>query len=166
MSVANLEIVIEELRLWLNDAEHDLRLMADAEQPVNIAAAYESVIAVQNCMGAVQKAVAAVVEQQKSDGRLIVHDPADPAVRKAVWDMTDGECVFCHVQMTANIMLPHAPTQFHVDHIVPKAHGGPDHLANYAPTCRSCNIKKGAQPFAQFFLKHQAHLKVINGGQE
>lgn len=34
----------------------------------------------------------------------------------------------------------------HVDHIVPKAEGGPDELENYVTSCGPCNLGKGARP--------------------
>ena len=46
----------------------------------------------------------------------------------------DGhDCYLCH--------LPLEP-DFQIEHIIPRVHGGTDHLANLALACRSCNARK------------------------
>jgi 5-methylcytosine-specific restriction endonuclease McrA len=43
-------------------------------------------------------------------------------------------CEYCRLP---EAVLPFAP--FHVDHIIPKKHGGADHRLNYSLACHSCN---------------------------
>ena len=53
---------------------------------------------------------------------------------------------------------------FHVDHIVAKVNGGPDHISNYVPACERCNVSKNSKSFVEFTRKRQAQLSVIEGG--
>lgn len=47
--------------------------------------------------------------------------------------MYGGRCAYCGEEI--------AFEDFHIDHVVPKARGGKDHL-NTFPACRDCNIFK------------------------
>jgi 5-methylcytosine-specific restriction endonuclease McrA len=40
---------------------------------------------------------------------------------------------------------PDAAVRLHVDHIIPRALGGADHVANYVTACEACNLGKGAR---------------------
>jgi superfamily II DNA or RNA helicase len=48
---------------------------------------------------------------------------------------TDGVCALCGTQLSP---------QFHADHVVPHASGGPTTSTNGQPLCPNCNLKKGA----------------------
>ena len=61
---------------------------------------------------------------------------ASVSVRQTVWSMTNGHCFYCGRKLEE---------QFHIDHVVPKARGGVDHIANYVPACRECNLSKRAR---------------------
>lgn len=99
--------------------------------------------------------------QQKLDQRHKVHSPADRSVREQVAALTDSRCFYCDADLDQE--------KFHVDHIVPKAAGGPDHIANYVPACAKCNGSKGDRPFAPFFLKAksgQPQLTVVSNQED
>lgn len=57
--------------------------------------------------------------------------PLDPLVRRVVLQSWQGKCGYCG----------DAPAE-HVDHIVPRAKGGPDAIENYVAACVKCNLKK------------------------
>lgn len=40
----------------------------------------------------------------------------------------------------------------HVDHIMPRSHGGADSWENYTAACASCNISKGKRSMLGFLL--------------
>ena len=63
------------------------------------------------------------------------HRTKDALVRDAVWAMTDGHCAKCGTRLT--------PGTFHVDHVKPRVWRGEDHVTNYQPLCRACNVGKG-----------------------
>ena len=62
--------------------------------------------------------------------------------RSAVLAKTSGKCVYCGVSITAT---PGLPNSYHADHVLPVKSGGADAIANLVPSCRSCNLKKGAK---------------------
>jgi len=43
------------------------------------------------------------------------------------------------------------------DHLIPRAHGGPDTLANYAAAHASCNARRGARPMSEAFAVPPRH---------
>jgi len=47
-------------------------------------------------------------------------------------------CEYCHAPESV------FNQEFEVEHVVPRARGGADVLANLALACRSCNLRKGA----------------------
>lgn len=95
--------------------------------------------------------------QQKLDQRYKVHSPADRSIREQVAAVTGNRCFYCDADLEQETL--------HVDHIVPKNAGGPDHISNYVPACAKCNGSKGDRPFAPFFLKAKSeptHLTVVS----
>lgn len=82
---------------------------------------------------------------QRVTDRVKEHKKEDAEVRKTVWEMANGKCFYCSVELDL--------ASFHVDHIVAKNNGGPDHISNYVPACARCNISKSDKPFTEFFLK-------------
>lgn len=94
---------------------------------------------------------------RKADERTKAHRQTSEEIREKVWCITIGRCFYCNEDIDRD--------NFHVDHIVPKAAGGPDHLSNYVPACARCNSSKSDKPFAEFFLKAKAgtpHLTVVS----
>jgi hypothetical protein len=101
--------------------------------------------------------------------RIRQHSISNPEVREAVWTMTSGHCFHCEVALIRNGEAEQATDRsrvFHVDHLVPKASGGPDHLSNYVPSCERCNISKGTRSYLDFLAskKPQPALTLIAGG--
>jgi 5-methylcytosine-specific restriction endonuclease McrA len=99
--------------------------------------------------------------------RLREHAINSPEVRDKVWAITEGRCIYCDVELTRE-RDPEDPQRcFVVDHVVPKAAGGPDHLTNYVPACASCNGGKAARPWFDFVRKRHAapDLKIVGGSE-
>lgn len=77
----------------------------------------------------------------------------DPTIRRLVFEMTGGKCARCNCGLAYSVdratKRKYAKSKYlsiandyQVDHIYPKSHGGPDHIANYQPLCGPCNRKK------------------------
>ena len=54
-------------------------------------------------------------------------------------------CVYC-----ARALAPECAT---LDHVIPRALGGHSHADNLAASCRGCNVRKGSESPAVFFLR-------------
>lgn len=61
----------------------------------------------------------------------------DAATRRSVRSRAHGFCEYCRLPEAAAFI------SFHVEHVVPKQHGGSDSLANLALACHHCNFHKG-----------------------
>lgn len=59
------------------------------------------------------------------------------ALVRQVWRRAGERCEYCH--LPADLY----PLVFHVDHIIPRQHGGPTELDNLALACLHCNRHKG-----------------------
>lgn len=66
--------------------------------------------------------------------------PATPESREYIAIISTDPCVYCG-----------APAE-HIDHITPVAVGGDSSWSNSAPTCRTCNISKGAKSLLRYLL--------------
>jgi 5-methylcytosine-specific restriction endonuclease McrA len=64
---------------------------------------------------------------------------ADEALRTLVRQRADHRCEYCHIRQE---QVPFVP--FHVDHIIPRKHGGSTHSANLALSCMHCNLHKSS----------------------
>ncbi len=58
-----------------------------------------------------------------------------PALRWQVLQRDNWKCVSCGRSSLHEIVL-------HVDHVIPRSKGGPDHIDNYQTLCNICNIGK------------------------
>ena len=102
--------------------------------------------------------------------RLKEHALHNAEVRETVWNMTGGKCFYCEVELIRCVGGEQDRLRcFHIDHIVPKVSGGPDHISNYVPACERCNISKNAKSFVEFLAWRKAQqappqLTVIEGG--
>jgi hypothetical protein len=61
----------------------------------------------------------------------------DAALRELVRDRAGARCEYCHLPQ------PFSELKFHVEHIIPRQHGGPDTPENLALACPECNLLKG-----------------------
>jgi 5-methylcytosine-specific restriction endonuclease McrA len=71
------------------------------------------------------------------------------SIRKAAKVKYGGRCGYCG----------EIPKLLHVDHVVPKAHGGTDDLSNLMPACGSCNNFKMTFSLEQF--RHELSQQVL-----
>jgi 5-methylcytosine-specific restriction endonuclease McrA len=60
------------------------------------------------------------------------------SVRSAVRDRAAHRCEYCDLPQR---LVPLAP--FHVEHVIPRQHGGTDDPENLALACYHCNLHKG-----------------------
>ena len=56
-------------------------------------------------------------------------------------------------------------TRFNLDHVSPRAHGGPDNVRNLVWACRPCNQKKADRPVAEFLQEHPERLTRVLGNK-
>lgn len=64
----------------------------------------------------------------------------------AIYDRTSGKCHLCHKKLArVNYADFGARGAWEVEHSVPKARGGTDHLNNLFPACIPCNRSKSAR---------------------
>lgn len=76
-----------------------------------------------------------------------------PEVRDRVWRMTNGKCAYCGCDTVRG--GPASAERFCIEHIVPRAKGGPDNIANYASSCSACNSKKHDRHVLAFIQSNQ-----------
>jgi hypothetical protein len=62
----------------------------------------------------------------------------DAATRRQVRSRAENRCEYCGLSQEADRFF-----RFHVEHIVPKQHGGSDDRSNLALACHHCNLHKG-----------------------
>jgi len=65
------------------------------------------------------------------------------ALRRSVIQRAEDRCEYCCLSQAAQEAL------FHVDHVIPRAAGGPTVLQNLALACVSCSLRKGARQTAE-----------------
>lgn len=62
----------------------------------------------------------------------------DAALRQLVRTRAALRCEYCHLEQK------HAPfALFHIDHVIPRQHGGSEDPTNLALACHHCNLHKG-----------------------
>jgi hypothetical protein len=80
-----------------------------------------------------------IAEERAAAAASMVHPINNPDVRAQVWRLTGGKCAYCDCALEQDST---AGQSFAVEHVVPRSCGGPDNLANYVPSCKSCNSSK------------------------
>jgi HNH endonuclease len=73
----------------------------------------------------------------------------DVASRRLVRQRAGGRCEYCQIHEDDE------PYAFHLEHIIPKKHGGEDDPSNLAWSCHSCNLMKGAN------LSGRVHGEIV-----
>src|SRR5258705_5621863 len=61
-----------------------------------------------------------------------------PATRARVRKRARNRCEYCQLKQEDSPLA-----QLHVEHIIPRVHGGGDELSNLALACIDCNLHKG-----------------------
>lgn len=69
------------------------------------------------------------------------------ATRKLLMLMHRGRCFYCARLMTLDA---HPVLTCTIDHILPRAQGGFDHMSNYVAACYQCNNARGTLPHELF----------------
>jgi hypothetical protein len=63
----------------------------------------------------------------------------------AIYQRTTGYCHLCHKKLSRkNYGKAGTRGAWHVEHSIPKANGGTNHMNNLFPACIRCNCKKGS----------------------
>lgn len=83
---------------------------------------------------------------------MIENSARNPNVRRRVFEMNDGQCHYCDrkISIQCDDRSPGDALVMHIDHIVPRHAGGPDHIANFVPSCGPCNQAKGTRTYIEF----------------
>jgi 5-methylcytosine-specific restriction endonuclease McrA len=61
-----------------------------------------------------------------------------PEVRAFVRERAEDRCEYCHLHQDDSPLAT-----LHVEHIIPKSHGGRDDVENLGLACIDCNLNKG-----------------------
>jgi hypothetical protein len=61
-----------------------------------------------------------------------------PRTKAEVRERAGNACEYCHLHQDDSPLAA-----LHLEHIIPKIHGGADHLDNLALACIDCNLHKG-----------------------
>lgn len=61
----------------------------------------------------------------------------DARLRQFVRQRADNRCEYCGLEQEKE------PLTFHVEHVIPRQHGGADTADNLALACHHCNLHKG-----------------------
>ena len=76
-------------------------------------------------------------DQKAQDKRQLFHDQ-------------QGKCVYCGNEYQYD--------ELEIEHMIPKARGGPDHIRNCQLACGSCNLAKGTKTDIEFRQEHAGYL--------
>src|SRR5438552_2951715 len=75
---------------------------------------------------------------------------------RAIYIKTDGCCHLCHRKLSfTNYGKRNMKGAWHIEHSIPKANGGTNHLNNLFASCICCNHEKGT--------RHTQTIRKING---
>jgi hypothetical protein len=80
----------------------------------------------------------------------------DGLVRRRVRDRAQDRCEYCLRAQSTSLLIP-----FHVEHIIPRKHGGLDSEENLALACAECNLRKSSD-LAGFDPETQVMTRLFN----
>ncbi len=81
-----------------------------------------------------------------------------------VFCKTDGFCHICHTKLNySNYGQRDTKGGWEIEHSIPRAKGGTDHLNNLFPACPSCNLAKGTLHTRTARKKHGKARAPLNG---
>lgn len=107
-------------------------------------------------LNAASASIDAVIEFAQDRAAYNTHHTNDPAVRREVLALTSGRCAYCDIELVDG---GGDGNQFCVEHVIPASKGGPNHLVNYVPACRSCNNSK-SDNHVLLFIRRNLPRKV------
>lgn len=90
-------------------------------------------------------------------GKGEIHPLHHSETREAVWKLTGGYCAYCDGPLEPN---GKDGSSFCIEHVVPRSAGGPDNLANYVPSCHSCNSSKNGSHVIDFINRRFPNRQV------
>ncbi len=102
-------------------------------------------------------------EHPRKRNNLDAHFPHVEEIRKQIFDNANGACAYCEQALSFHLTKEHERWSTHgfvVDHVVPIACGGPNHIKNFAASCPSCNAAK-ADKHPLEFIKSMARRKNL-----
>ncbi len=81
-----------------------------------------------------------------------------------IYDRTTGRCHICHKKLAfKNYGALGARAAWEVEHSIPQAKGGTDHLNNLYPACIPCNRSKGSSSTVSARSKHGKSRAPLSG---
>jgi hypothetical protein len=81
-----------------------------------------------------------------------------------IYNRTSGRCHICHKKLALiNYGAVGARAAWEIEHSIPQAKGGTDHLNNLYPACISCNRSKGSSSTASARSKHGKSRAPLTG---
>lgn len=83
-------------------------------------------------------------------GAAVVENGAKDVIE--LWLRQGGFCGICWLPLHPRVADANDPEAATIDHVVPRAHGGADGLANVQAAHRGCNSAKGARPASATWL--------------
>jgi 5-methylcytosine-specific restriction endonuclease McrA len=169
--IGDLAEACDDVRSAMNDAACDF-LSAEAEinrLHANLVEAWNGQVSIhaEHLQEAKRETSLAHMQVRAMENRKREHAINSPEVRQKVWEITDGHCIYCDVEMVRERDPSDPDRCFEVDHIVARSNGGPDHLSNYVPACHKCNTSKSAKSIFRFLVNRQAlpGLRVVGGSE-
>ena len=80
----------------------------------------------------------------------LLRDDPKAEDKRQLFDKQQGKCVYC-----GNV---YQYDELQIEHMIPKALGGSDHIRNCQLACRHCNQAKGTMTDIEFRKKHASYL--------
>lgn len=90
-----------------------------------------------------------MVDHQIDETELIPRKEAKLRFRDQILLRWDYKCAYCQTTLVSK--------QATLDHVVPKAKGGPTVRENMVPACPPCNISKSARPWSEWLREQAFH---------